>query len=843
MLPQAIPVKSGSPAGSCYPAGLFAALIFMLMVMLLSGCIDAPGDGVKVITVGASDFYGHIADFSGSGPLRDGRVKPEVVAPGMNVISAAPSGLRLSYVDSVYAKESGTSFSTPAAAGVAALLLQKNPEMSPAGIKAALTGGAKKLNNTIGESYESFYQGAGLIDAVGSYRILSADLCGVTPDRWMVGRWAFSEDASYPGIDVGADLEQKRIYAMAPNDDDWTTKFVFYTNSKRKNVSVDVAGDVVGWLTVMPLPIEISANQQIIFSATIKVPNGTSAGRYSGFISIRDEGRQITSVPVIVEVARALAVTMGSHTVNETIKKSQWHYYYVDVPVATRNLTAQLSWAGSSNLDVFLLDPAGNCHYTERSKKAEKVTIMDPISGRYILAVHAREISSPQNYALKIEESVIEVWPSSLNLGSIPPGKTKKAEMKLVNGGLPLDDLTFTANMESKTSTHYSGSVDRDEIWEKTITLNANVTRLSISLIWNDKERDLDLYAYDPSGYSSGSSSAIGSSEFLEVHNPSAGKWELKVKGDSVPRDVSQPFDLYVTGYSMAFNPGVEVKGPSKVAPEEVGSIDVTVKVPTLSDGQEMRGYIELNSNNYTIRVPVTYVVAGAAIKGIADPHFNDSDSDGYINNLTLSVNVLASVPGVYEVRGALNDCSGRMIAWISNSSEIDKSGEIDLDVDGREIWKRAGCGPLIVEDIFLYNPQGEMVEMYNASKLVEKEPQDFQAPLVCFNGSFQNLSEVKRESISKVVVGVGVYVIKPGNYSVSADLEMEGGWEVSTFDRTVELTAGNHTVAVEFNAKKFPRMSDRTRLFLRQLTISADDEVIDEIEEAWRSGEMDFEG
>jgi len=155
----------------------------MLMVMLLSGCIDAPGDGVKVITVGASDFYGHIADFSGSGPLRDGRVKPEVVAPGMNVISAAPSGLRLSYVDSVYAKESGTSFSTPAAAGVAALLLQKNPEMTPAGIKAALTGGAKKLNNTIGESYESFYQGAGLIDAVESYRILSADLCGVTPDR------------------------------------------------------------------------------------------------------------------------------------------------------------------------------------------------------------------------------------------------------------------------------------------------------------------------------------------------------------------------------------------------------------------------------------------------------------------------------------------------------------------------------------------------------------------------------------------------------------------------------------------------------------------------------------
>jgi len=847
VLLQAIPAR---PARQASPGpddgiGLLAALISVLLAVLLSGCIDAPGDGVKVITVGASDYYGHVADFSGSGPLRDGRIKPDIVAPGVNVISAAPTGLsQLKYVDSVYAKASGTSLSTPVAAGVAALLLQKDPAMTAAGIKAALAGGARRLNNTLGENYESYYQGSGQIDAARSYQALAPDNCAVTPDRWMVGRWAFSEDSSYPGIDVGADLEQKRIYAMAPGDDDWTTKFLFVTNCPRKNVSVEILGDVSGWLTVMPLPRQIAANGQIIFAATIVVPEGTFAGRYSGSISIEDDGQPIAQVPVIVEVAGPLKVDLGSYAVNETIFRNEWHYKYVEVPVGTRNLKAQLSWNGTSNLDLFLLDPSGKCHVRERSRRSEEVSLSDPISGRYILAVHARSISSPQNYSLKVEESIIEVVPSSINLGRIPPGKTLKTELDLVNGGLPLDDLTFAASMESKSTSLFSGEVARDETWEKSQAVEENVSRLSLNLVWNDKERDLDLSAYDPSGESMGSSSSSsGTSEFLEIHNPPSGKWKLSVRGYKVPRDISQPFDLYVTSYKADMHPGVVVKGPSKVASGAVGSIDVAVNVPLSVEGQEKRGYIELNSNNYTIRIPVTYIVAGASIKDMAKPVFNDSDNDGFIDSLVLGVNVQAAAPGVYEVRGALNDCSGRMIAWITNSSKVDGSATINLDVDGREIWKRAGCGPLFLGEIFLYNPQGDLVEKYNASKSIEKEPQDFQAPAACYNGSFRNLSEARRGSITRVVVEAGVYVIKPGNYSISASLQREGGREVGSFDRTLALSPGNHTVALEFNAKKFPKLEEKTRLFLRDLTITADEEVVDEIDEAWSSGEMDFEG
>ena len=177
-----------------------------LLVMFFSGCIDAPGDGVKVITVGASDTYGRVADFSGSGPLRDGRMKPDILAPGKNVISSAPMGYSgLDYINAFYAKQSGTSLSTPVVAGVAALLLQGHPDATPAGIKAALVGGARKLNNTLGESYEPYLQGAGLVDAGRSYHIMRPEICVVIPDRWVVGRWAFEPDSRYPGVDVGAD--------------------------------------------------------------------------------------------------------------------------------------------------------------------------------------------------------------------------------------------------------------------------------------------------------------------------------------------------------------------------------------------------------------------------------------------------------------------------------------------------------------------------------------------------------------------------------------------------------------------------------------------------------------
>jgi len=86
--------------------------------------IEAPAK--NVITVGATiedtaGFPHHLADYSSLGPTWDGRIKPEVVAPGDRITST-----RLG--TNCYTTASGTSFSSPAAAGVLSLMLQQYSE-------------------------------------------------------------------------------------------------------------------------------------------------------------------------------------------------------------------------------------------------------------------------------------------------------------------------------------------------------------------------------------------------------------------------------------------------------------------------------------------------------------------------------------------------------------------------------------------------------------------------------------------------------------------------------------------------------------------------------------------
>lgn len=89
-----------------------------------------PGDADSVLTAGAEDSLGTIAGFSSRGPTADGRLKPDLTAPGVAVCVVAGGG--------TVRRFSGTSFATPILAAAAALVKQLHPSLAPMALLAAL---------------------------------------------------------------------------------------------------------------------------------------------------------------------------------------------------------------------------------------------------------------------------------------------------------------------------------------------------------------------------------------------------------------------------------------------------------------------------------------------------------------------------------------------------------------------------------------------------------------------------------------------------------------------------------------------------------------------------------
>ena len=146
------------------------------------GTITSPGYDPYVITVGAVDDNGtpdltddSIATFSSRGPTADGAAKPDLVAPGRKMVSLRSPGSALDQLyperqvtatnstTADYFRLSGTSMAAPVVAGAIALLLERNPTLSPEQVKHHLRSTATQV-----ASAGAADEGAGMLDVAGA---------------------------------------------------------------------------------------------------------------------------------------------------------------------------------------------------------------------------------------------------------------------------------------------------------------------------------------------------------------------------------------------------------------------------------------------------------------------------------------------------------------------------------------------------------------------------------------------------------------------------------------------------------------------------------------------------
>jgi len=228
-----------------------------------AGSISSPGNSVRAISVGAVEISDSPskrvrADFSSVGPTPISlRLKPDVAAPGVSVLSSVPGG---------WATSSGTSMAAPHVAGAAALLAQRHPMWTVEQIKSALVQtGADAVdedNHLVGPQF----QGGGVISLAKADRPL-----------------LFAKPLS---LTFGLLSRRSSVVGTVRLDDAGAGAGIWQVVAARSRSSA------AGGTLVLPATVEVPGT--LSYEAT--VPADARLGDLAGYIELR-HGRDLRRIP------------------------------------------------------------------------------------------------------------------------------------------------------------------------------------------------------------------------------------------------------------------------------------------------------------------------------------------------------------------------------------------------------------------------------------------------------------------------------------------------------------------------------------------------------------------
>lgn len=191
-----IDVGGSSDGSDPYSAGLDKLVDAGVIVVVAAGNDGPSNDGFtglgaasNVITVGATDDRDTIeraddiiASYSSRGPRKDNgdadpynELKPDVCAPGTGITQAEFDRLGDGSGNGYGSRGSGTSYATPLVAGVVALMLEANRDLSPEIVKEVLRASAQRRDNATYYDIDPFWNkdfGWGVVDAYEACRMV-----------------------------------------------------------------------------------------------------------------------------------------------------------------------------------------------------------------------------------------------------------------------------------------------------------------------------------------------------------------------------------------------------------------------------------------------------------------------------------------------------------------------------------------------------------------------------------------------------------------------------------------------------------------------------------------------
>ncbi|WP_314614273.1 S8 family serine peptidase [Streptomyces stackebrandtii] len=442
-----------------------------------AGTLDSPGSAGEALTVGAVDRVDAVAGFSGTGPTADGALKPDIAAPGVEIVAAkATEGYQGDPAEDGYVSMSGTSMATPHVAGAAALLAQQHPDWSGRRIKQALTSSA-----AAGRNAGPFLQGSGRLDVARAV------------DQTVVG--------DQGSLDFG-------LQRWPHDDDQVEVRRLTYRNLSDAPVTLDLAveatgpdGEAVpaGLFSLDARQVTVPAHGTTEVAAAVDTSAEMPDGVYGGVVVATAGDRSVRTALVVNREAESYDVTMR----------------FVDADGAPAAAGATV--VGLDN-DVFEMPQAGNDEVTMRLARGT-YSLEAPVYTGDVLALMVRpelELTADTTVAFDSRKArPVSIEPPDAS--AVPVIMAFGWRAQLDAAASPVHTTWFAESYDKVTTAQVGPPATR------------TVFRSQVSGGWTDGENGFDLvYARDGSLFT-GFTHAARWKELarLDVHTgePAPGKW------------------------------------------------------------------------------------------------------------------------------------------------------------------------------------------------------------------------------------------------------------------------------------------------------------------------------